>query len=185
MEKHWITQKWYFRIYSTLIAMTVVDAYLLREYSMAKAAGTERGKEERLSHFVDVLCMSMISKAREMEPISKPSPSQGQRVKPAAVYHHHELVSFGRKESGIKRKHDGKPATVARQFSCKWCAEKRVPKKTDQATTFFCAKCLIPICNASTGRDCFEKHILLGRPQGLPSNEAMARMLVVLEEIAV
>lgn len=153
LEKCWVTQRWDFRLFTTIIGICVVDAFLLSQ----KFAVHLQASDARLAFFVDILCRELCTSGIQGMLAENPkfSPSTPQTTSEAPW---HQLCKFPRMVK--RRKVDKEEYSAQYQAACRYCAVKRcIP---NQKTAFFCSMCLMAICSPEVGRDCFTQHIIEG-----------------------
>ena len=139
LEHSWITQKWHFRISTTILGMCLVDAYLALTFGIEPLLGSITVKR-----FTNELVTTLLRSG-----VSMHIDSHVQRPRLSDV-HRCSIVSFGRRLLCIARD-SGIQYDKQIQRYCRVCG---------RPTSFGCTRCGLGYCSRrNTGRDCWDKNL--------------------------
>ena len=144
LEKKWITHDGYFRLYTTLVGMTVTDIWKIYKI------GCPATSKLPIAQFADLLAADMISYANSLPHDSQMPPS-------VTVSTSSSSTSLSTMTTPWKQ--HTKVVTPERQSRCVWCSRVHL---IERKTTLRCAECNKGFCRNTTGRDCWDKHVEIG-----------------------
>ena len=166
LEEYWVTQDPYFRIFTTFIGMTVTNLwYLMR--------GENNKKYRKLLTFTDRLSFSILESAAEQEQIKKTEEAtEKETIKKRKI--NTDTIAYQKNQRlhldywlpksnknnvvpGICELTESKRHGC--QAHCMWCS--RINNKVSK-TRLICVNCDASFCPNSTGRDCWNAHIIHG-----------------------
>ena len=131
LEKKWVTQDAYFRLYTTLIGMTVTDSWKAFKFLDKKCS---------ISHFADVLALDMLEQGNAMkqQEMSSQNTVNSENSKTASVD-----VGALTSCSSVSMCKEIKTHTQVflakkRQVRCIWCSRVRL---IERKTTMICKEC--------------------------------------------
>ena len=160
LEKKWVTQDGYFRLYTTMIGMNVVDCWKQRKFV--------KHKEDSVCQFADLLAADMIELTctKEVEKEGEFSEDTPEVRSPAAVVSisKQEDVSGISSVNGVQQTHTKE--IIKGQLRCVWCSRVNLMQSKTQMR---CKECGKGFCRDNTGRGCWSHHVALGGcPQAPP-----------------
>ena len=153
LEKKWVTPNPYFRLYTTLIGITVTDAW--------KCLRTKNKLFETITGFSNVLCSDIIDTANGMQSTTLPqvtitnsTESLSSVTNGPIMYAHTRLF--------LKNK---------KQVRCIWCSRVNLVEKK---TTMKCLECDVGFCRDGS---CWSHHVALGGIPRAPKKGTKKRKL--------
>lgn len=149
LEKKWVTHNGYFRLYSTLVGMTVTDVWKLH-----KISGNSR--DISISHFADELAADMIAYADSLANSPTVTPTSSVCVSTDASL---SLSTITLPKDEQRLDHEKVVLPKGKQVRCIWCSRVDL---IERKTTMKCMQCDMGFCRDCTGRDCWAKHLALG-----------------------
>ena len=168
LEKKWVTQDPYFRLYTTSIGMLVTDMWrIYREHIQDSLASS-------IVHFADALAYQIIESAKEKgkehgareEPVNATQSNAVNATQSNAICISidptKEVESSLSCPSGHNQSHQ-KVYLKGKQLRCIWCSRVNY---SDRKTTLKCLECNKGFCRDDSGRHCWSLHVAHG---GLPT----------------
>ena len=138
LEHSWITQKWYFRITTTLLGMSTVDTYLALKFSDEPRFGSVTVKR-----FTNDLATALL------------------RTGVSVHIDHHAVRASMPDHDRCSMLTYGRRPCIARESGVLY--EKQIQKYCrvcQKPTSFGCRRCGLGFCShQNTGRDCWDKHL--------------------------
>ncbi len=173
LEKKWITQDGWFRLYTTIVGMTVVDCW--------KLFRSVNKKKQTILEFADELGKDMMDKAQMFENEEKgnvtrsgtrfyPSEYDNLPVRCLTVSTETDVSSISMKahSQGLHTREYLKKG----QLRCIWCSRVNLVEKK---TTMKCMECGKGFCRDGSGNDCWSFHVALGRVPQCPKRGTKKR----------
>lgn len=144
LERKWPTKNCWFRLYTTLIGMSVVDLYRLYRYN-----DVQKWDKITVVQFSDMICLGFVPRVRKREPDAIRNVAAGQdRVKRIKGIDGEITKPLSLKQ--MQGKHCRKAVGSAVQRTCWVCRMYRGDEKKAKFTSFACAMCDTPLCHPST-----------------------------------
>ena len=156
LEKKWVTQSGYFRLYTTILGMTVTDAWKI--YKMLD------NYPFTICQYADMLAGDMMNAAAELEedvvelPQAVSIDSQTQLSAMSSI----ETRTIGHHTKQILKS----------QIRCVWCSRVNL---THRKTTLKCKQCKSGFCRDESGRMCWSHHLALGGCPLAPTRGTLKR----------
>ena len=177
LEKCWLTQDCWFRLITSMTAVSIVDTYKLYKYLCGRHG--EDCSDLALMRFVDQFVKDGVKYCEEVRPVEAPrtvsvsSPEKRKRLEEVAK-DVHTAVSYGTVQKKRKTGKEGKweagdeyPHQV--QKCCLWCS--RVLQICNQKTSYYCELCTLHGDNLTGDHkasfckgQCFALHVKWGMP---------------------
>ena len=175
LEKKWVTQEAYFRLYTTLVGMNVTDAW-----KSLRVLGLN--DDDTISHFADVLAQEMVDYAGSLEKNNSLSASliTSDTGSLSDKYTNESLTSV----SSLSMSKEIKPHTKIylknKQVRCIWCSRVNLVEKK---TTMMCQECGKGFCRDCSGLSCWSHHVALGGVPVAPARGTKKRKVRECKEI--
>jgi hypothetical protein len=174
LEKHWITNTGYFRIFTTILGMCVTDAWKIYKYNLR---AQHADKTLTIIMFCDILVKELVENTYSSDPDfeSTPKPlcllSKDQNIPAEVVATPISQISPLTSSSGpsmdqlekvraevelhvaVKRPlgvHDDGKSKRAKRTTCSMCTQTKARRSTQQ-TCFYCLVCKIGLCQDASG----------------------------------
>ena len=148
LEKKWVTQDPYYRLYTTMVGMTVVDTWKMMKKKDANHSS--------ITEFADVLAREMIDHVEnELQDVP---PDNVVTVEPEDT----SMTTTSTLTVDTNMRHTKIFLTDKKQLRCIWCSRINL---TERKTTMMCLQCGKGFCRDSSGFGCWSHHIALG---GIP-----------------
>ena len=159
LEKKWITQDGWFRLYTTIVGMTIVDCW--------KLFRTKTKCNISILDFTDQLGKDMMEASKLFEFAEK----GGTCTRSGKQYHKQEehavqcvVTANASTDFSSLSMHAIAQKTHTREFTkkqvrCIWCSRVSLIEKK---TTMKCIECGKGFCRDGTGNDCWSLHVALG-----------------------
>lgn len=153
LEKKWVTQCGYFRIFTTLTGMTVGDCYGLIPYI------TNR-KKDTIIDVADELAAEMIETAQKEEQKENRKHPPESMVVCTNVTDDSSSISSPSIVPAIKTEHT-MVFLKNKQIRCVWCSRVYFENRR---TTIKCLECNVGFCRDKFGRSCWSHHVAHNGP---------------------
>ena len=152
LEKKWVTQEAYFRLYTTLVGFNVIDSWkFLRVKGM---------NDSSVAHFADVMAQEMLDFAQSLEQkASEASTSLVSSDSVTITERHDSLTDLSSLSICKQIKPHTKVFLKKKQVRCIWCSRINLLEKK---TTMMCKECGKGFCRDSSGLGCWSHHVALG-----------------------
>ena len=148
LEEKWVTQNPYFRLYTTMIGMTVVDAW-----KIDKMVSTDI---RTIKEYADILANDMIKAAKDYK-----NAVDTRDVQISIAPHSYDSVSSLSQPDKNICSHTKVILKGGQQVRCVWCSRVNLKEKK---TTMKCLECDRGFCRDG-GKECWSHHVALG---GIP-----------------
>ena len=166
LEKKWVTHNGYFRLYTTILGMTVTDTW--------KQLKKRDPKYSSITEFADVLAREMIQYSKslieeeeECESVECPV-----RVRVVAGTDSQDLSSVTQDKS--IRNHTRIFLKGRKQVRCIWCSRVNL---VERKTTMKCSECDKGFCRDNTGYSCWSHHVCFGGVPQAPKKGTRKRLV--------
>ena len=153
LEKQWVTQDGYFRLYTTFTGFDLAEVYKVMPYVVG---GTPRN----ILELTDEVVVEMLEEAEELEKQSivkqqhEPAPNEiVLKVNGTTISSVNTLSSI------VKTQHTQEWLKGGKQVRCVWCSRVNFAVRK---TTLLCIECKKGFCRDSSGRSCWSHHLALG-----------------------
>ena len=167
LEKKWVTQEAYFRLYTTLVGMNVTDAW-----KSLRVLGLN--DDDTISHFADVLAQEMVDYAGSLEKNNSLSASliTSDTGSLSDKYTNESLTSVSSLSVSKEIKPHTKIYLKNKQVRCIWCSRVNLVEKK---TTMMCQECGKGFCRDCSGLSCWSHHVALGGVPAAPARGTKKR----------
>ena len=146
IEEKWDTQSCWFRIYCTLLGMTITDMWKLVKFHVAP---NHRLKKVTIQSFADEMSRCMLLNSLGGSPPVRRNPSRNLPASPELPRRDglHTMEKFQKTSA----------TSSVPQRRCRWCLHH---ENKESWTTFYCVECDIPLCGTTNraGRKCWNMH---------------------------
>ena len=156
LEKKWVTHSGYFRLYTTILGMTVTDAWKIYKNVDKHPIS--------ICQYADMLADDMMRCAEE---ISEDELSLPQDVTTDSEAQISSLSSVDTRRCGRHTK-----VILKSQIRCVWCSRVNL---THRKTTLKCKECGSGFCRDESGRMCWSHHLALGGCPMAPKRGTLKR----------
>jgi len=161
LEEKWVTQNPYFRFYTTMIGMTVVDAWKIERLVNADAL--------TIKEYADIMANDMIRAAAKYK--NELDTSRESQI--VTVSRNEDSVSSISQHERCIGTHTKVILKKGQQVRCIWCS--RVHLK-ESKTTMKCFECNRGFCR-DQGRECWSHHIAFGGVPKAPPKGSLKRKM--------
>jgi len=148
LEKRWVTQDPYFRLYTTMVGMTAIDAW--------KISRLQEQNNLTIKEYSDILAADMIDAAKKLKEKENSIATIVDVDADTATTSSISLLT-----SPASSTHTKVLLEARKQVRCIWCSRIHL---IERKTTMKCLECDKGFCR-DQGRDCWSHHIALG---GIP-----------------
>ena len=143
LEKKWVTTNPYFRLYTTMVGINVIDTWKAMKAKHSNLFGT-------IAEFIDILCSDMLKRGKEeLGANLMPEVSLNTSSSSVSSMTMHQVIQ-GHTREYLKNK---------RQVRCIWCSRVNLIEKK---TTMKCLECGFGFCRQGS---CWSHHVAMG---GIP-----------------
>ena len=156
LEKKWVTTNPYFRLFTTEVGCTVIDAW-----KMFKNNHKIAGVSPNVVQHTDILAYEMLEYANQLEERNSQDTSPPTTVEATSVSDV-SSVSASKDSKTFSSSHTRVLLTSSKQVRCIWCSRVHL---VDRKVTMKCQECGYGFCRDNSGRDCWSHHVALG---GIP-----------------
>ena len=171
LEKRWVTQDPYFRLYTTMLGMTVVDCWkLMRSKLKVK-------KRYPLLDFADCLALELCKEADTLEKEESRVSRSGLVVN--TTYSLEEDTHISSLSSPKGCSHHTMEFLTSGQLRCCWCSRVHL---VERKTTMKCKECKVGFCRDRSGRNCWSHHVALGGVPKQPPRGTLKRKAFEVDE---
>ena len=150
LEKKWVTQDGYFRLYTTFLGFDMAEVYKV----MPNVVGET---PRNILELADEVVVEMLEEAEELE---KQSNQQEPAPDEIILQVNGTTISSATSSSSIvKIQHTQEWLKWGKQVRCVWCSRVNFSVRK---TTLLCIECNKGFCRDSSGRNCWSHHLALG-----------------------
>jgi len=174
LEKKWITQNGYFRLYTTLLGMTVTDTWKLLKKNDPKYV--------TVAEFADILANEMIIDAQTQEEQekaderAKETTSLSEVILTAAVS---TVSSVTEASQAMHNTTHTREILKRNQLRCIWCSRVNL---VERKTTMRCKECNKGFCRDGSGNGCWSHHVASGGVPSAPKKGTKKRLANEVED---
>ena len=147
LEKKWITQYCYFRLYTTQVSMNTTNAW-----NIMRAKHKQGSPFATITQFTDMTAYDMIQYAKTLR-VQDEIPSINDAL---------SIESNPSSLSYISTKHQASHTIILlgkKQVQCIWCSRVNL---VESKTTMKCLECDKDFCRDNSGRACWSHHVAMG-----------------------
>ena len=171
LEKKWVTQNGYFRLYTTILGMNVVDTWKLCQ---------DKNKLS-ISQFADELAADLLHQAEMLQ-----QETTDQEV-PLPIVSADSVITEVSSISPVSPYPSGGTHTKimlekGKQLRCIWCSRINLVNKK---TTLMCKECGKGFCRDESGNGCWSHHVSLGGCPQAPKRGTLKRSVNKRDEITI
>ena len=179
LEKKWVTQNGYFRLYTTMLGMAVTDLWKTMSKSFYKS-----NRQYTITKFADILARDMVEYAQQLEeqedidelgisevvdstasstlnPVTQSTSNDSGDTAISSV-----TCTIGKKCFGVHEEsslvHTPELLPTGKQVRCIWCSRVGL---IERKTTMRCKQCKRGFCRDKNGTSCWSAHVAYG---GIP-----------------
>ena len=163
LEKKWITQNPYFRLFTTEVGTSVIDAW-----KVFKNNHREGGKPPSVAEFADIMAHEMLEYAATLSQEAAPPFVRLQVTQPITVPQvDGSQVSMLTEVGAESARYNATCHTRLilprnKQLRCIWCSRVHL---VERKVTMKCKECGVGFCRTGSGRDCWSHHVAMN---GIP-----------------
>ena len=174
LEKKWITQNGHFRLYTTLLGMTVTDTWKLLKKNDPKYV--------TVAEFADILANEMIIDAQTQEEQekaderAKETTSLSEVILTAAVS---TVSSVTEASQAMHNTTHTREILKRNQLRCIWCSRVNL---VERKTTMRCKECNKSVCRDGSGNGCWSHHVASGGVPSAPKKGTKKRLANEVED---
>ena len=162
LEKKWVTQNGYFRLYTTILGMNVVDCWKLKK---------RRYDDTTISQFADQLAADLLIQAEEIDENVSPTIPQTVSTE-SSIEVSTEVSSIGGNQGTCPVVHTKEILKGGKQLRCIWCSRVNL---IERKTTLRCKECGKGFCRDESGNGCWSNHLCYGGVPNAPKRGTKKR----------
>ena len=149
MEKKWVTQCGYFRLFTSFLGFTVADVYKVLPFVTGETP-------KNILELVDNMTMEMIEQSEGLESKKTATNKATSEVITCTTQEESSISSL---TVALKSEHSQIWMKGGRQVRCVWCSRVNFAVRK---TTLICKECNKGFCRDSSGKSCWLHHVALG-----------------------
>ena len=151
LEKKWVTQNPYFRLYTTEVGSTLVDSW-----KIFKAKHKFGGFISTITQFGDITAKEMLDAANAIDDTGGISSTSNQ-VPEGSSTNVSTISSVSFEDRQRAHTHVFYPGS--KQVRCIWCSRVNLVARK---VTMKCKQCNFGFCRPTSGRECWSHHVAMG-----------------------
>ena len=170
LEKRWVTQDGFFRLFITMLGMTVVDCWKLMKSKQ------KLKKRYPLLEFADCLALELCREAEKLEAEECTILRSGMVLDDISS-NQTNVSSLSSIRTNYTHDHT-KEFISKGQLRCCWCSRVHL---VERKTTMRCIECKVGFCRDTSGRSCWSHHIAYGGVPKPPPRGTLKRKVSEIE----
>ena len=159
LEKKWVTHNGYFRLYTTLLGMTVTDTW--------KQLKKKQEGYNSITNFSDILAKEMLEYAKSFEDHEEHTVDTVSETRTCD-----DISSLS--QDKVIGTHTKIFLDTKHQLRCIWCSRVNL---LQWKTTLKCKECGKGFCRDSSGSNCWSNHVCFGGVPACPKRGTHKRLV--------